>query len=243
MAEKWQADLVKLQQALETALGPQLVALLIYGSAARPGASGPRSDVNLLLIVRDASSAGLRPVAEAVAGWVKAGYAPPLIFGEAEWRDSADVFPIEIEDMREAHRLLAGSDPFLGLATTAADLRRELEREVRSKLLHLRTAYAAATPDGKALETLLEQSSGTILTLLRAALRVGGREVPGEPAGQVAAAGALVGFEAAVFSWIVARRAGATVGRLGPYDGTAAAYVDAVQRLAAWVDTYSKGDR
>ena len=57
------------------------------------------------------------------------------------------------------------------------------------------------------------------------------------------AAGALVGFEAAVFSWIVGRRAGATVARLGPYDGTAAAYVDAVQRLAAWVDTYSKGDR
>jgi hypothetical protein len=243
MVKSWETQLDRLAEALQAALGDSLVALLVYGSAAREGASGPRADVNVLLIVRDASSAGLRPVAEAIAGWVKAGYAPPLVFGEAEWHACTDVFPIEIEDMREAHRLLAGRDPFAGLATTHADLRRELEREVRSKLLHLRTAYAAAAPDGKALEALLEQSSGTMLTLLRAALRVAGRPVPADAAGQVAAAAELAGFDPAGFQWVVARRAGATTRRLEPYDGTAAAYVDAVQRLAAWVDTYSKGDR
>ena len=161
---------------------------------------------------------------------------PPLIFGEAEWRGSADVFPIEIEDMREAHRLVAGSDPFAGLTTLTADLRRELEREVRSKLLHLRTAYAGAAPQGKALEGLLEASSGTVLALLRAAIRLAGHRPPAEPAAQVAAAAQLAGFDARAFEWVLARRAGRAAARLAPYDPVATAYVDAVQRLAAWVD-------
>lgn len=237
MAERWQQDLDKLAQGLQQAAGANLSALLLYGSAARPGDHGPRADVNVLVIVRDAATGALRPMATALAGWVKAGYPPPLVFSEGEWRGSADVFPIEIEDMRAAHRLVLGSDPFAGLTTDRADLRRELEREVRSKLLHLRTAYAAAAPRGKDLEALLEQSSGTILTLLRAALRVAGLPVPPDPAAQVAGAARLTGFDAAAFDWVLARRSGATAGGLGPYDVAAAAYVDAVQRLADWVDT------
>jgi hypothetical protein len=240
MARNWETELEKLAGALGSALGEGLVSLLLYGSAARPGATAQASDVNVLLIVRDASSAGLRPVAQAIAGWVRADYAPPLVFDEAEWRGSADVFPIEIEDMREAHRVLRGADPFAGMTTTLADLRSELEREVRSKLLHLRTAYAAAAPDGRMLEELLEHSSGTIMSLLRAALRVAGRPVPAALRDQAAAAATLVGFEPAAFEWIVAQQGaaagGARPGRLTPYDIRATSYIDAVQQLAAWVD-------
>jgi len=38
------------------------------------------------------------------AEWIRKGETAPLIFSEAEWQASADVFPIEIEDMRDAHR-------------------------------------------------------------------------------------------------------------------------------------------
>lgn len=235
-----EAKVQGLAEALHGALGDGLVALILYGSAAQPGADRPGSDVNLLLIVKDGSSQGLRPAAGPLAGWAKAGFAPPLVFAESEWRGSADVFPMEIEDMREAHRLLKGRDPFAGLATTTRDLRYELEREVRSKLLHLRTAHAAAAVDGKVLEGLLEQSSGAILSLLRAALRVAGRPVPVEPAAQVAAAADLAGLRSDAFDWVLARRAG-TAARLEPYDVRAAAYVDAVQQLAAWVDSMAGG--
>lgn len=240
MPGSWETKVQDLAEALQEALGPGLVALLVYGSAAKPGGQRPGADVNLLLIVRDGTSAGLRPAAEPIATWVKAGFVPPLVFSESEWRGSADVFPIEIEDMRQSHRLLKGSDPFAGLATTTADLRHELEREVRSKLLHLRTAYAAGAVDGKVLEALVERSSGSILSLLRAALRVAGKPVPAEPAAQVAAAADLAGFRTDAFDWVLARRAG-TAARLEPYDLRAAAYVDAVQLLAAWVDSMAGG--
>ena len=39
--------------------------------------------------------------------WSKGGHPAPLISTEREWRESADAHPIEYEDMREAHRLLA----------------------------------------------------------------------------------------------------------------------------------------
>lgn len=239
MARNWRDDVSKLARALEGALGEGLVALLLYGSAARGESRGGAGDVNLLLIVRDASSAGLRPVAASLAGWLKAGNAPPLVFGEAEWRGAADVFPMEIEDMRTAHELLRGRDPFAGLATTREHLRSELEREVRSKLLHLRTAYAAAAADAGALEALLEQSSGTVLSLLRAALRLAGREVPREPGAMVAEAAQLAGLDPAAFAWVLARRAGDRQARLAPFDGRAAGYVDAVQQLAGWVDRHA----
>jgi hypothetical protein len=236
MARNWQNDVTKLADSLQSVLGEGLVALLLYGSAARQENRGTGGDINLLLIVRDATSAGLKPVAGALGGWLKAGYAPPLVFGEAEWRGAADVFPMEIEDMRAAHVLLKGGDPFAGLATTREHLRSELEREVRSKLLHLRTGYAAAAPDGKALEELLEQSSGTVLSLLRAALRMAGRPVPAEGAAVVAEAASLAGLDREAFGWVLARRRGDRTSRLTPFDAQAARYVDMVQRLAAWVD-------
>lgn len=236
MARNWQDDVTKLADALQAALGDGLVALLLYGSAARQESRGAGGDINLLLMVRDASSAGLKPVAGALGGWLKAGYAPPLVFGEAEWRAAADVFPMEIEDMRAAHVLLKGTDPFAGVATTREHLRSELEREVRSKLLHLRTGYAAAAADGRALEDLLEQSSGTVLSLLRAALRVAGRPVPAEGSAVVSETASLAGLDRDAFGWVLARRGGDRTNRLAPFDARAAQYVDAVQRLASWVD-------
>ncbi len=235
MAKDWTKQLDDLKAALAGALGDRLVALLLYGSAARTGAR-PGGDVNLLLIVRDGTAKGLRPAAEPIDRWVRAGHPAPLVFEQDEWQGSADVFPIEIEDMREAHRLLLGRDPFQGLATRHEDLRAELEREVLSKLLHLRTGFAASAGDGKGLARLLDQSSGAILTLLRAALRVAGKPVPADVPGQVAEAARLVGFDAAAFEWILSHRAGGGAPKLSAHDERAEAYVDAVQKLALWVN-------
>ena len=223
-------------ERLESALGDNLVAAVLYGSAARGTYVKGRSDFNVLVIVRDASAAGLRPVAGAVADWAKSGEPPPLILSEAEWRASADVFPIEIEDMREAHRLLRGRDVFEGLETRREDLRQELEREVRGKLLRLRTEYAAAASDGRALGKLLLASASTFLALLRATLRLAGRVPPREPAPLVRAAAEVTGMDACAFDWVVGRLEGRDLPPLEPFDAEGARYVDAIERLARFVD-------
>jgi len=220
---------------LEAALASNLVSLLEFGATAR-GHQRADSDINLLLIVRDASTAALKPASAAIARWAKAVHAAPLIFSEAEWRRSADVFPIEIEDMREAHRVVRGSDPLDGVQTTRDDLRSQLEREVRGKLLHLRAQYAAAAGDPKRLEQLLLTSASTFFVFFRATLRTRGTVPPAALDALVRETAAAAGFDSASFQWIVARRAGRATPALQAFDPLAAAYVDAIEQLADFVD-------
>jgi predicted nucleotidyltransferase len=236
VAKDREQALARFAERLEVALGKNLVAAVLYGSTARGTYVQGRSDLNVLVVVRDAGAAALRPAAEPIADWVKAGEPPPLVFSDAEWRASADVFPIEIEDMREAHRVLRGGDVFVGLATRRADLRQELEREVRGKLLRLRTEYAAAAGDGRELERLLLASASTFLTLFRAALRLAGRPVPSARDAMVQDAAAVAGMEAAAFDWVLARLAGRAMPALEPFDPVGVRYVDAIERLARFVD-------
>src|SRR5438477_11324424 len=138
-----------LGDAVTRALGPRLVALLLYGSAARGTHVPDRSDVNTLLICDGVDQALFDALTPLVRVWTRAGHPAPLILTEREWRESADAFPIEYEDMREAHRLLAGRDPWPGLQVDREQLRRQLEHEPMGKPAPLRQAYAALQPDPK----------------------------------------------------------------------------------------------
>jgi hypothetical protein len=226
----------KLTGELEAALGADLVSLLLYGSSARGSAVPNRSDVNLLLIVRDASAEVLHRAAPALNAWARSGHRLPLIHTLAEWQDCSDVFPMEIEDIRDAHHVLAGRDPLEGLATSRTDLRRELEREVRGKLLYLRAGYTAAAGDGVALGELLSQALGTLLVFFRAALRLAGRSVPGDSATLIRHTAQIAGFEAASFDWALAARQGEQPRRLSAFDADAARYLAAVERFTRYVN-------
>jgi hypothetical protein len=228
-----QAALASLTHGLTEALGGELVALMVYGSVARGTASPGHSDVNVLLVTKSAGPEMLRRVAPALAAWRKAGHPAPLIQTEAEWASAADVFPMEIEDIRDAHRLLAGQDVLAALTTTHGDLRMELEREVRGKLIRLRAEYAVRHGHGKALGELLTAATGTFLTFFRAALRLAGRPVPRTAAEVVGAAAALAGFEAAAFDWPLAARTGA---RGALPEGAADAFLRAAERFVGYIN-------
>ncbi len=236
MAKDWNTQLESLAAGLERILGQDLVSLVLYGSAARGDFSPGRSDVNLLLILADASPARLRPIGPAVHAWVKAGHPPPLIFSREGWRASSDVFPIEIEDMRQAHRVLRGGDPFVSLETAPADLRQELEREVLGKLLQLRAEYVASGPHPKALGALLVDSAATFFVLFRAVLRLKGTVPPAAAAELVRAAGTVIGFDPGAFDWVLARLGGRKVPELEQFDPIAQRYLAVIERLAQFVD-------
>lgn len=221
---------------LEAALGGNLVSIVLFGSAARGQHRKGKSDINLLILLRDASSVSIGRSAEAIAKWVKSGEPAPLLFSEAEWKASADVFPLEIDDMREAHKLIRGNDPLAAISTQRADVRRQLEREVRGKLLHLRTEYASVATDGKKLGALLEHSLGTFLVLFRATLRLARDTAPAEAEAVVKAAAVAAGLDVAAFEWPLARRAGKRVPELRSFDPTALRYLDQIEKLAKFVN-------
>jgi predicted nucleotidyltransferase len=225
--------------AADAALGAGYSALL-YGSAARGDYLVGRSNVNLLLVLDDASPTRLRAMAPAFAAWRKAASEPPLLISRAEWARASDVFPIEITDMRAGYRVLRGADPLAAARVDRADLRQALERELRGKLLRLRQGYAAAAGDEKALGELAAASAGTILVLLRTLLTLVGRPVPAAPTALASEAAALVGAAPAGLLGPVERR-GQRGWRCSPKEFEA--YMDAVAHAAGYVDQLQLGDQ
>ena len=202
-----------------SALGPRLVSLLLYGSAAREhgAGSGEQIGMNTLLIVDKTDAELFARLQSPERAWMNAKHPPPLILTEREWRDSADAFPIEYEDIRAGHRILAGRDPWPGVRIERAHVRRQLEHELMGKLVHLRQAYAAEWNRPRRLAEIVAGTRAGFLTMLRAVLRLAGRPVPPAPDALVREASGLIGFSAE--------------GLTEP-----AAYLDAVTRTAEYVN-------
>jgi predicted nucleotidyltransferase len=221
------------------ALGSRVVALLLYGSAARGTHVRGRSDVNTLLICDEVDDALFDALAPVVRSWSKAGHPAPLILTEREWRSSADVFPIEYEDIREAHRLLAGRDPWGGIRFDREPLRRQLEHELMGKLVQLRQAYGTLWGDPKRLAAVLVGSARGWFAMLRAVLRLAGKPVPGRAEPLVGAAATLIGFPAEGLAPLVRHAEGGPALRLGRDDPLLPAYLAAVARTAEYVNELS----
>lgn len=236
MASDLEQTLESVASGLAAAAGDNLRTLLVRGSAARGDYHAKRSDVNLVIILDDTSAGALKPLGGVVAKWVRSGQPPPVIFSAQDWRDSTDVFPIELEDMRSAHRLLRGEDPFAEVATEAPHVRHELEREARGKLIQLRAEYVAVASNGKWLGALLLSSAKTFFVLFRALVRVGGATVPEREHDLVRAAAEIAGFEPDAFTWPLARLGGARAADLVPYDPSGARYLAAIEQFVQYVD-------
>jgi hypothetical protein len=221
------------------AFGEALVSVVLYGSAARGDYRAGVSNLNVLVVVRAADAATLRRGSALAREWVAAGNPPPLILGAAEWLGSADVFPIEYSDMRDAHVVLHGDNPFQGLEISWSDLRLQCEHELKTKQIQLREHYLLAADAPAELGKLLKHSFPTFLTLFRTALRLAGEEVPRPPEAVLDAAARRIGFDAAPFLEVLkARQGGAEFEPAG--DGPVVeGYLAGVERATGWLDGLS----
>ena len=173
--------------------------------------------MNTLLLVDRVDVDLFARLAAPVRDWVSAKHPPPLVLTDQEWRDSADVFAIEYEDIRDAHRILAGRDPWTSISVRPEDVRRQVEHELMGKLVHLRQAYVADWNRSERLTDVIRGTRAGFLTMLRAVLRLAGRRPPTDSAALLRDAGSLIGF--------------ASDGLTEP-----TAYLDAVTRTAEYVN-------
>jgi predicted nucleotidyltransferase len=180
---------------------------VLYGSASRGDYIPGRSDVNLMLVLDEVTTATLRALGRAFAIWRKSTPEPPLLISRTEWTRASDAFPIEITDMRLSYQVLRGADPLQGVQVDTGDLRKALEREFRGKLLRLRQGYATYAPEPGALGRLGLESAATILVLLRGVLVVLGRPVPLDSTELSTAAAGAIGFEPEHLLHVVRHRA------------------------------------
>ena len=221
---------------LTEVLGSRLVTLLLYGSAARAARGEPAPSYNTLLLVDAVDDDLFARIEPVMRKWTSAGNPAPLIFTAQEWRTTSDAFPIEYEDIREAHRLLAGRSPWDGITVRPDHVRRQLEHELMGKLVHLRQAYGAYWNDRARMAAVLAGTFAGFLTMLRAVLRLSGRTPPAPPADVLRDAGTLVGFDAAALERLAVAASHDTPVKLAPHDPLPAAYLAAVARTAEHVN-------
>lgn len=223
---------------LQSELDVELVSGVLYGSAARGEYRPGSSDLNLLVLLADLGPRQLRAAAGPTRNWMEQGNPPPLLMSAAEWRSSADVFPIEYSDIRDAHVLLTGQNPFDGIRIDRRHLRLQLEHELRSKKIQLREGFVAAGESPEGVGAILVTSISTFLALFRGLLRLAGDAVPGPAAEVIRATAARVGFpaEAVLEVQRLKQEAGGQAPRADL--ATADAYLGAVEDAARWLDRY-----
>lgn len=226
-------------EELRSAVGPRLQATSLFGSAARGEWIDGVSDVNVVVLLDSLDAALLSAAAPTVRNALEQGVTP-LVMDLAEWRRAADVFSIELADMKQYGIPLFGDDPASGPAIQPAILRLQAERELRARLLHLHSGMLVASEDGDRLGALLVRSLPSFTTYMRAALRLAEQPVPQQSDAVIDAACTLAGADPAPFHEVLrARLAGGHLS-VTLADALPDQFNTAATRLANFIDAFGR---
>ena len=166
-------------QKLKAAAVDNLKAVILYGSAATEEFHAKHSDLNILCLVDRADAAHLEALHGPVEWWIRRGQRAPLIFTVDELRRSADIFTIELLDMKSRHRILYGENALTEISVPLRNHSIQVERELRTDWLRLRQAILAAPKKSKVYLELMVSSFSAFAALFRHALIALG-ETPAE---------------------------------------------------------------
>lgn len=177
MSDEAVAEFVK---RLAEAAGSNLLSVNLYGSSATGEFHAKHSDVNLLCLFERLDAETLARINPVTQKWARKGHPAPLVFAADELARAADVFAIELVDIKASHRVLYGSDLLASIDVPMALHHLEVERELRQALVRLREHYLAGDGSRKTVLGLMTASISSVAVLFRhAAIAL---EVPGESA-------------------------------------------------------------
>jgi hypothetical protein len=219
-----------------TIVADRLRALVVFGAHAADDHDETSDDpVRTLVVVEGLGFSDLEACARRMAAWTRHGLATPLVIARDEFARSLDAFPIEFGAILARHAVVTGVSPFDGLVVKTDDLRRACEVQARSHLLHLREGYLETGGNPSAIHALVARSAAPLMALLVNVARIDG--VAAQTPGALAAYAerALGGASALgdVLGLADGRVPAGDAARLYP------AYLEAVERLAAYVDRWS----
>jgi predicted nucleotidyltransferase len=231
--EKQISDFV---QRLKQAAGENLESVVLYGSAVSGDYDPDYSNVNLLAILKDTSLAKLMEIAPAVESWVNQKRHAPLLITRDELERSADVFAIELMDMKQRHKVLFGADPIASLTIPMTLHRAQLEYELREKLILLRQRLVVVAKDEKRTWELMLRSLPAFTTLFRHALIAQGSSVPSTKRESVKTLAGSLGFDASPFEHLLDIREHRADQKKFRVQELAARYLAAVEQVTGAVD-------
>ena len=224
-----------LTERFKAICGTRLQSVILYGSVVAGDHLGKRSDHNVLVVLDRLDLQEMRVLAPVVRAWVNTGNLVPLLFTPENLAAAAAVFPLEIADIKDNHRVLFGTDVVGPLAVHAANLRLELEHELNGKLMKLRAQYLLVQGQPRQMTELMVRSLSTFLVLCRGALRLYQPQVPARKMEALAALARHTPIQTHVFETISQLKVGKKVPQAVP-DDLFGEYLRAVESVVEAVD-------
>src|SRR5215471_8725418 len=230
-----EAKLAELVKRLREFAATSLECAILFGSAARGDFREGHSDLNVACILQTLTVEELGRLAGVVKWWCVQQKEPaPLFFTHDELREAADVFAIEILDMKQRRRVLYGEDLVAAIEVPMNLHRLQIEHDLRTILLKLRQRYLRAPGDSRELGPVLRKSFSGVLTLLRHTVIAFGEAAPVHAHEIVARAAALTGADKSTFDTLLKLRdTGEFHGEIVPTYG---AYLKALEKVLHSLD-------
>jgi predicted nucleotidyltransferase len=229
-------ELNELVERLKRGAGENLRCVVLFGSAATEEFHARHSDLNVLCVLARLGASDIRQLSPSAIWWEKRGHAAPLLFTLEELRRSADVFAIELLDIKAHRRLLYGDDLLQSLPVPTELHRLQVKHELRASLIRLRQRFLAARTKNRVLLDLMTASVGTFLALFRHALIALGDAPPENNRAALANLSAKLGFDRRPFETLLEVREGKRKRSQLDVPGTMRTYLASVERVADEVD-------
>lgn len=224
------------RRELRTALGDDLISLVLIGSAAAGDFVPDASDVNLLAVVKRTGLDTLDAVRRAHLRLTRYRVSVPVLMTPEDLTRSHDVFPIEFLEMKEKRRVLSGPDMLARMKVGLQNLRHECEHELRGRLIRLRESYLELGDRPGRLRPLLSAAHAANLPAFRTALRLKRIDPPTAKAEVLERLAAVYHLDRTPFDRLQALRRGQLrLGRAG-LRGLFAAYLLEIEKLVRVLD-------
>jgi len=179
--------------------GNDLISLIIYGSAAAGHYVKGKSDINLLVVLTPRGASRLEDAFETVRRWRKRHVAVPWVMTKHFIEKSLDAYPIEFLNLKHNHIVIYGEDVLQSLDFKPEDLRLQIERELKGKLILLREGYLDVGGEAKPLRRLIARSITAFMAVFKALVYLKQQSVPASGRETVQELSRLFNFDANIF--------------------------------------------
>jgi predicted nucleotidyltransferase len=153
-------------ERLRTALGDELISVVLFGGAARGRFDPAVSDANVMLVLRSVTTELLDRISTASEPFRRMFKLSLLTVTESDLPDSVEVFPTKFLDIQRFHETLWGKDVTTAFEVPRDRLQRHAMRQLMNLYLRLRQVYLEARNRPEQLDSMIRRSVSTLLLQL-----------------------------------------------------------------------------
>lgn len=152
--------------------------IYVVGTAVSEDYDPKTSDINSFFLLKTIDFRILKSFISVGKKYGREKIAMPLFMDQDYLERSLDVFPLEFLNLKLLHVTVYGEDKLQVLEIKKKELRLQLERELKSKLIWLMRTYIGSKGERKVMTEILVNSLKDYIPILRGMIFLFGKEPP-----------------------------------------------------------------